>query len=147
MRGWGAGVSLAPHLREWLDGIEAHEHKREARGRPARWTRPLREVPVVGAVPMLEADWVRPDRWRAVVRGGFVFPDKIHVKEARAEVLGLRRAARNLSNHGTVLLSITDSLPAALSFEKGRSRDWALAAQVRIACAYVLGCSFHWRQR
>ena len=107
----------------------------------------MHAVPVVGAVPVLEADWVRADRWEPVVRGGFVFADKIHVKEERTEVLGLRRASRNVRNHGRVLLSITDSLPAALSFEKGRSKDWGLAVQVRLVAAYVLACRFVWRQR
>ena len=61
--------------------------------------------------------------------------------------MGLRRAARSASLHCSLLLSISDSMPAALSFEKGRSRDPALRSLVARSAACSLGCRLRWRHR
>ena len=114
VRSWRPTRVAAPAFSEWAAQIEKHEQKRTLRGRLPRWRRPLVEVPVVGAVPMIDAEWCRPERWTCVLRGAWSHPAAIHVKEAHAEALGLRRASRNVANHGHRLLSLGDSLPALM---------------------------------
>ena len=144
--GWSAALSMAPNFREWIDALEAHE-KKKGREQVRDWPRDLLQVPVVGAAPVLEPGVVNADRWHNVLRGAWAFAASIHVKEAKAELLGLRRLTRTPSLHERVLVSLTDSLPAACAFEKGRSRDWALRAEVRRAAAHEIGASIQWRHR
>ena len=72
---------------------------------------------MVVAVPMIDAERCRPERWTCVLRGAWSLPAAIHVKGAHAEALGLRRASRNVANHGHRLLSLGDSLLALLAFD------------------------------
>ena len=102
---------------------------------------------VVGRVPAPSPQLLRADVWHLLVRGAWKFPAAIHVKEARVDLMGLRRLCRCTAAHGCRVLSLTDNLSAACAFDRGRSRDRGLAALVCQAAAYCLGCEMRWCQR
>eukprot|EP00972_Heterocapsa_arctica_P101361 14940011-Heterocapsa_arctica.AAC.1 len=82
-----------------------------------------------------------------VMRGGWLYKAAIHEKEARVELLGLRRVARNVNLHGLRVLSIGDNMAAVLAYEKGRARDPVLRSLVARSAAYRIGCEIRWKQR
>ena len=82
-----------------------------------------------------------------MIRGAWSFSASIHLVEAHAEWLGLRRAARDASLHGHRVGSLGDNLPCVLSFSKGRGHDPALRVYCRRAAALEFACEIQWRQR
>ena len=82
-----------------------------------------------------------------VVAGAWREPAKIHDYGACAEVMGLKRLARDPREHGSVLLSTGDNLSAVCAFEKGRAVSRDLLSQCRRAASLQLACEIRWRQR
>ena len=101
--------------------------------RPARKPKVFKEV--TGLVPCLNDDWCHADRYRLVVAGAWRRPDVIRRQEARATMLGLRRACRTDSAHSSLVLSVGDNLSEILASEKGRARCKELNSMCRQACA------------
>ena len=95
---------------------------------------------------LLPKDFVVAGRWGMVVAGAWREPAKIHDFEARAEVMGLK-LARDLREHGTVLLSTGDNLSAVCACETGRAVSRDLLSQCRQAASLQLACEIRWRQR
>ena len=151
--GWGAGLAAEPSCGQWgaelLDWTRRSRERclRARRRRPPRWQCSANQVEIDPGFAPLPDSLVAEQRWSRVVRGAWSFTAAIHLKEVRVARLGLRRAARSTSLHCSLLLSISDSMPAALSFEKGRSRDPALRSLVARSAAYSLGCRLRWRLR
>ena len=81
---------------------------------------------VVGLVPQLPTGWVQPERWHRVVAGAWRRPEAIHNKEARAALLGLRRATQQPRNYGRSLLSLGDNLSEIMAFDRGRARSYTV---------------------
>ena len=102
---------------------------------------------VVGLVPQLLARWVQPDRWHRVMAGAWRRPEAIHNKEARAALLGLRRAAQQPRNYGRSLLSLGDNLSEILAFDRGRARDHELLALVRRGAGVQIATGIARRRR
>ena len=115
---------------------------------PADVRTPLRvRQEVAGLVPQLPPDWVRPERWRRVVAGAWRRPEAIHHKEARAALLGFRRAAQQPRNFGLSLLSLGDNLGEILAFDRGHARDHELLALVRRGAGIQIATGIAWRRR
>ena len=89
-----------------------------------RWERQWDWVPIVGAVPVLPPQVTDASRWTSLVRGAWRFTEAIHVKESRVEVLSIRRAARTVAWHGTMVLTLCHNLSCALAHEKRRAKDY-----------------------
>jgi len=53
-------------------------------------------------------------------------PDKIHVKEARASLLSLRRESREPHSLSSRLLTLGDNLSETLASELGLAKNYAL---------------------
>ena len=103
---------------------------------------------VAGRVPALADTWSDRKRWIPIMAQKWERPkEHINLKEGRASLRGLRRAARNHRSHGCRVLSIGDNLVSICAFEKGRSKVWGLNAVARRAAAYQIGCRISWRQR
>jgi hypothetical protein len=100
--------------------------------------------------PPLPPEWEVRDGYNPVRRGRWRWAhEHINVKEARAALLGLRRAARSEEeNFGRKLISLVDSLVAPGVFEKGRSsRSPARDVLCRRAVSIQLRCQISWRLR
>ena len=82
-----------------------------------------------------------------VTKGAWLFDESIVLKEARVEFMGLRHMAPAHAGHGCRLLSLTESLTSACTFEKMRSKNFGLLALSRRAAAYCLGCNIRWHYR
>ena len=92
----------------------------------------------VGGVPTLAPEWSEAERWRLVCKGAWKYDESICLKEARAESVGLRHLARSALGHSCRLLSITDSLASACTFEKMLSNRFGLLALARWSAADCL---------
>ena len=103
-------------LLDWTHQASADVARQRGQRRPARWARTEFQVEKGPGIPVLPDRFVAAGRWQRILRGGWAHGGAIHLKEVRVCLLGLRRAARTKDPHQ---LTITDSLPAALSFEKG----------------------------
>ena len=102
---------IAPEFNEWLDSeldekasaLKPSSSRERPRGRPSR--------PFVEARDLLSE---LPDvlteigRWRRLVVGAWVYPDKTHNKECRASILGPRWAARSPGEWHSVTPSLGD---------------------------------------
>lgn len=115
-------ASLArPHAQEALvelpamTGIVPGGGRRAVGGKFRTETELLEQV---GRVPRLSDLWSTESEWRLIVYGAWKYDEAIHVKEARAMLLGLRHTARGVRWHGSRIVSATDSLCAALAAEK-----------------------------
>eukprot|EP00972_Heterocapsa_arctica_P001072 151169-Heterocapsa_arctica.AAC.1 len=117
----------------------------QAARRAAFVGRPHAEV--TGRVPRLPDGLLVASRWRRVVAGAWSRPAAIHNKEARAALLGLRRAAGSVWMHDSLLLSLGDNLSETLANDRGRARDRELLAIVRRGAAIQLACGIGWRRR
>ena len=98
-------------------------------------------------VPPLHPVVVDPRSWRRVLVGAWSRPEVIHCCEVRASLLTLRRATRDVRNHGRQLVSIGDNLSEILATERGRGHNYELNAQVRRAAALQIGTGMIWRRR
>ena len=58
----------------------------------------------VGSVPALPAAFTNKQNWHSLIRGAWSFAESIHVLEARVELMGLKRAARQICFYNTALL-------------------------------------------
>eukprot|EP00973_Karenia_brevis_P083213 11538292-Karenia_brevis.AAC.1 len=86
-------------------------------------------------------------KWHRCVVGAWKRNDKIHNKDCRAAILGLRRTAREGHDAGDELLSVRDNLSEILAIEKGRAKDWALNTLCRRPAALQLGADISWKRR
>ena len=112
-----------------------------------RALRPLQVVDSGCPLAPLPQSFLEPSRWHLIVAGAWRDSGVIHEFEARTAVMGLRRAARDPSCHGTVVLSAGDNMSAVMAFEKGRAVSYELLAQCRRAAAIQISCEIDWRQR
>ena len=62
-------------------------------------------------------------------------------------MLGLRRAARDPQQHGSLVLSTGDNLGAVCAFEKGTATSLELLAHCQHSAATQIGCEIRWWQR
>ena len=92
------------------------------------------------AGPELEEAWMLPGRWTPLVEGAWAHDEVVHVLEARAEILGLRRLVRQPRWHGRRVLSLGDNMPSLLAFDRGRGKDRALMGLCRRSAALQFGC-------
>ncbi|CAE8733684.1 unnamed protein product [Polarella glacialis] len=146
-------MSAAPGFDDWiadlvpdLSDTDLPWHVLPKRSKEERSIdRAMREV--VGRVPIVEACWACPLRWRRVVAGAWRHAGSIHCKEARASLLGLRRAAREVEAQDSIVLSFGDNLSETLAFDRGRARDHELLALVRQAGAIQVATGIRWARR
>ena len=90
---------------------------------------------------------LRAGRWTSVVAGAWKRFNRIHEREARASLLGLRRSAHTRSHHGSLVLSIGDNLSEICCMEKGRAKNRSLNQQARRAASLQIGAGIDWRRR
>eukprot|EP00971_Amphidinium_carterae_P164791 3267142-Amphidinium_carterae.1 len=100
-----------------------------------------------GGLHPLSAQLLNPQRWSLLVAGAWRHADKIHNLEARAALMGLRRASQAHLEHGLELVSFGDNLSAICAFEKGRAHYGGLQVHCRRAASLQLGCGILWRHR
>ena len=62
-------------------------------------------------------------------------------------MLSIRRAARSIAWHGTVVLTTCDNLSCALAHEKRRAKDYGLRMTVCVGSAYSIACNTRWHHR
>ena len=98
-------------------------------------------------MPRLPPEIVDERRWRTVIQGEWSYDEHIMVQEGRATLLCLRREARNVGSHGTLIGVLSDNLSSTLAFDKGRSSNFALLSLCRRAAALTIGCRFRFRIR
>ena len=139
-------VSMAPRSEEWLA-----RQSTPVLGRTYRMPLPPRQPTALVEVPGI---WTKvPDniliegRWRRVIAGAWRTEAPIHLKEAFASLLGLKRACRTKEALDTRILSLGDKLPEVLSQEKGRATDHGLNAVCRRSASYRLGFGVVWHRR
>ena len=98
----------------------------------------------VGSIRRLPATWNNPSRWHTVIEGNFKFKEAVHMKEGRAALMGLRRAAAVTAGHGHRFQSLTDNMSSLLAFDRGRSCSYDLLCLCRRAAALCVGADVTW---
>lgn len=125
-----AGWAVEPPVGELPEARPRRRHKTEL-------------VEEVGAFELSER-WSDPSRWALVVRGAWERDEVIHNLEGRVALMGLRRVCRSSRIHGRRVLCLTDNMAVAMSFDRGRSRDFGLNVLASRAAAYQLACNIIW---
>lgn len=146
---WGAG--LATQYANWLaDSVQDASWLRTSAVRSqVRARRKARvEVDVPALVPPIPDDLCDRRRysllWRKKWRSTATH---INVKESRVCLSSLKRAARCVSLHGKVKLTLTDNLAGLCALERGRSSAFQLNKVCRSSAAYQLASGIRWRLR
>ena len=146
---WGAG--LATQYANWLadSGQEASWLRTSAVRSQVRARRKARvEVDVPALVPPIPDELCDKRRysllWRKKWRSTATH---INVKESRVCLSSLKRAARCVSLHGKVKLTLTDNLAGLCALERGRSSAFQLNKVCRSSAAYQLASGIRWRLR
>ncbi|CAK0887264.1 unnamed protein product, partial [Prorocentrum cordatum] len=115
---------------------------------PSRLGAPYRHFErVEGTVPPLPGRLTHAGRWSLVVAGCWRRREAIHLLEARAALLGLRRAAGSAGGQDAVVVSLGDSLSELLAQERGRACNYALNSCCREAAAWQVAAGVDWRRR
>ena len=104
-------------------------------------------VEISSVIPELPPIVENSASWSRVICGAFARPNAIHVKEARASLLGLQRAGRREEERGSVITSISDNLSEVLAADKGRSADRELNAVLRKAAGELELGDMAWKRR
>lgn len=138
-----AGLAVGAALRAGWQFDEAVGASQLGLDRRRRRTEPIEAF----ELEELSAAWSEPQRWRLVVRGACARHDVIHNLEGRVALMGLRRVCRISAVHGRRVLSLTDNMAVAMSFDRGRAKDYALNVLASRAAAYQLGCNIIWMIR
>ena len=108
--------------------------RRGQRGlRPLCWLRAAEETSLWSKdkFPAVPARILNPGRWRLIVAGAWNEASRINLFEARAALLGLRRACAQRTLRGKIVVSLGDNLSEILSIERGRATNRALNAPCR----------------
>ena len=146
---WGAG--LATQYAHWL--VDANDKSSwlrtsavKSQSRAARKARVEVDVPaLVPPVPQGLCDRSRYSLlWRRKWRSTSAH---INVKEARVCLSSLKRAARCVSLHGKLKLTMTDNLAGLCALERGRSSSFQLNKVCRASAAYQFASGIRWRLR
>ena len=98
-------------------------------------------------VQPLPANLFQSSRWSLLVEGAWRNRTTIHVGEAKASLIGLRRASRTTSLHNHIVLSIGDNLSEIVASEKGRCADYSLRTVMLQETAYRVAAGIEWRRR
>ena len=109
--------------------------------------RQFQTLDLVGMVPRLPDDLVRPERWNTVVQRKWKHNEPIHMKEGRVALMSLRRESRSLGSHGKKLLTLCDNLSAVCAFDRGRAKDLSLLSLCRRSCALQVATGIQWHLR
>ncbi|CAK0882533.1 unnamed protein product, partial [Prorocentrum cordatum] len=143
------GAEATTTLATRLVGDPAFDFDDDYRGGACLDRRPSRTTTLEldGIVQPVSDSVVDRRRWALIVRGAWRYAAPIHVKEARAQLLGLFRASRGTGMHGHRIGSLGDNMSALLSFEKGRARDYGLRQLCRVAAARQIATDIQWRQQ
>ena len=88
-----------------------------------------------------------PSDWHDVAYGAWRFKEDIHVLEARALVLGVRRLALTRPGQMTRLLMLCDNMSVVYVFSRCRPRCAPLLRQIRRVVAYKLARNMFVRVR
>lgn len=86
-------------------------------------------------------------QWRVVGRHRWLREESMPVYEARASQYAIRHALRNTSNFGRRFIILTDSMTAAVSFDKGRANSFRLRRVLQQTCALALATGTFFRSR
>ena len=143
-KGTLAGPRTEPGVADFFE-LKEGEARSAARARPT--SRPREEIETGIKPDDLPEAFLNPERWHLVIAGAWRDPGRTHELEARTEVLGLRRAARDPQQHGSLLLPTGDNLGAVCAFEKGRATSLELLAHCRHSAAAQISCEIRWWQR
>ena len=82
-----------------------------------------------------------------VVDRQWLRPDSMPVYEARATQYAVRHALRDTSNFGKRFIILTDSMTAAVSFDKGRAQSFRLRRVLQQTIHNQLGISVTWERQ
>jgi len=85
--------------------------------------------------------------WQVVVRHQWKRADSMPVYEARATLFALRHHFRSLRNYGTKLVVLTDSMTAAVSYDRGRANGFRLRRVLQQSAALLLATGSSLRTR
>ena len=111
-----------------------------------RQRRELVEVDM--AIPPVARCWAERSQWKLAFRGRWRWPaEHINIKEARIALDSVRRLSRAARDRGCRTLHLIDNMVTCLSFDKGRSRSWALNSVCRRLASYVCAAGVRPRWR
>ena len=88
--------------------------------------------------PEIPAAGLRRELWCPKMWGAWRYREGILVLEARAALKGLKRVLLTKYGHSMRQLLLCDNLPCVLSFERGRSHNYAVLKILREYAAYCL---------
>ena len=91
-----------------------------------------------GSFEEVPAKWLRRPLWTPKMWGRWIHPEPILILEARTVLKSLKRLAMTRYGHDCRQLFLCDSMPAVLSFERGRSKNYKLLRVLREFGAYCL---------
>ena len=74
-----------------------------------------------------------PKNWKPVV-AALVYPEPVHLCEARALLCTVKHASRNAKAHGSHVLVIGDNMSVVLAASKGRCSDYPLLRVLQRVC-------------
>ena len=86
-------------------------------------------------------------RWTVVGRHRWLRPDSMPVYEARATLFAIRHALRSVASFGKKYIVLTDSMTAAVAFDKGRAHSFKLRRVLQQTAALCLGSGTFFRCR
>eukprot|EP00438_Fugacium_kawagutii_P012339 Skav221970 [mRNA] locus=scaffold195:898936:903000:- [translate_table: standard] len=96
----------------------------------------------------VSANFSAVDReWQVVGRHQWKRKDSMPVYEARATQFAVRHALRSTTNMQKRVIILTDSLTAAVSFDKGRAQSFRLRRVLQQTAALSLGSGLRFRTR
>ena len=160
---WGLGVTtgrISRHEAQRLGRfVERWRFKEEASSNPRLFVRTEDERLVnpqsglvswhgASGVPFETVGFESLDRaWKTVGRHRWLRPETMPVYEARATQYALRHALRNVDNFGKKFLILTDSMTAAVAYDKGRAHGYRLRRVLQQTAALCLGCGISFRSR
>ena len=87
-------------------------------------------------------------KWTLFISGHrWLRPDSMPVYEARATLLAIRHALRSVGSFGKKYIVLTDSMTAAVAFDKGRAHSFKLRRVLQQTAALCLGSGTFFRCR
>ena len=86
-------------------------------------------------------------KWQVVVRYPWKRADSMPVYEARSSLSALRHHLRSEANHATRVIVLTDSMTAAVAFDRGRANSYKLRRVIQQCAALTLCTGSSFRSR
>ncbi|MBM3946543.1 MAG: hypothetical protein FJ315_03970, partial [SAR202 cluster bacterium] len=138
--------SLAPREKALASGLSAEQRRALADSGDPHLEGVL-DLVLDPAFPELDRSVVEGCSWDLIQARRYHFSEKIHLKELRAVLFGLKHLCREARRHCHRQLFICDNLAVVLSLEKGRACNRRVLHLVRQWGAHVLAAGLRTRVR